>query len=317
MPAILTHYDFAQKAISPSSEKYRKACYVGAQGPDIFFFYGQVPWKKRNRPECIDGFGRRLHHIDIAPVYAKMISIARQKPQKELLESYIDGLFLHYCLDRRCHPYIFSRTGVSEDEKLMKLYGGSHCLFETMVDFIIAGRKGRIGKPGDALSLDENDSIAITSLWFELNAALSISNYLPLAAFYESKKDYVSIENFLNFPLGLKRGLLKKVAGPWSLPYCMSFPRSLKKFEGIDFLNEGKATWVDPVSGLERNESFAELEDLALQDFKTVKEIITRGFLGEDIEGELLKFTQGINHDGTKEGEKKTHFSLVWSVEEA
>jgi hypothetical protein len=115
MPAITTHYSFALEMGKLFPSAYPEARYLGAQGPDPFFFYGQFPWKKRKNKKEIDAYGSLLHHIDIAtrstPLSSKFMR--RREKDKELLFAYIEGLFLHYVLDRDCHPYIFPKAGFS------------------------------------------------------------------------------------------------------------------------------------------------------------------------------------------------------------
>jgi hypothetical protein len=50
MPAIITHYTFAKEANGGAPHPFLEALYLGAQGPDPFFFYGQYPFKKRPIP---------------------------------------------------------------------------------------------------------------------------------------------------------------------------------------------------------------------------------------------------------------------------
>jgi hypothetical protein len=63
-----------------------------------------------------------LHDIDISRVYNELIKYANASSDKELLYSYIEGLFLHYSLDRECHPYIFAKAGYAKDGPKKKHY---------------------------------------------------------------------------------------------------------------------------------------------------------------------------------------------------
>ena len=48
MPAINTHYLFAKEHVEKENP-YPNAFILASQGPDPFFFFGQLPWKRKNR----------------------------------------------------------------------------------------------------------------------------------------------------------------------------------------------------------------------------------------------------------------------------
>ena len=116
MPAVIVHDTFALEMIPEDEKPYIAAVRSGTQGPDLFMAYGKNPFKKREDAKEIRPWGTVMHHTPVEDVYGKMMEYANTKEagEKELLYAYIDGLLMHFSVDRVCHPYVFYRTGFDE-----------------------------------------------------------------------------------------------------------------------------------------------------------------------------------------------------------
>lgn len=312
MPALLTHYCLALEVFGEDADE---AAFVGSQGPDPFFFYGRLPWKKREDSKTVPSFGTLLHRIDPADFYAKLLMRAAKSEDRAILKPYLEGLFLHYCLDRRAHPFIFYKSGQSTDPSKSHLYSISHMYYETFVDVLVARRYDLKKNPDECLELSEDKALAISRLFMETEEEAKIAGDLPLDAFSGGVKDYKTLERFLLSRHGIKKALITKVFGPASEPSALSYPSSVEKIPHIDFLNESHGLWRDPVSGEEHHTDFYELMKEAELDYASFKEAIDKAYEGEDVTSLLKGLTKGLNHDGTSEGALKTHFDLVWKVE--
>ena len=138
MPAFYTHYTFVEKN-TEQKDKYARIRALGGQGPDVFFFYGYSLGKRENKSKIRD-FGTYLHHTNISAAYNFLLEYANNQPEKKMLLAFVKGLFMHYVLDRNCHPYIFFRTGFptsenpTEQEKTK--YMNYHVRFESILDTI-------------------------------------------------------------------------------------------------------------------------------------------------------------------------------------
>ncbi len=312
MPALLTHYCFASEVLK---EEATEAALVGGQGPDVFFFYGMLPWRKREVKGVVDAFGRRLHKIDPADFYPLLFKYASTSEDKEILSSYLDGLLLHYCMDRACHPYIFYKSGKSYDPKLSRLYSLSHMYFETLLDVIFRKRHKLKLRPDLTLKLGEKEATAISKMWAAAAKESDLVDELPEDCFSGGVQDYKGLERFIVSKSGFKRFLIKLVFKKESEPWIMSYPRNLGKCKDIDFLNEKKEPWLDPVTGEERDSSFLDLWNQAALDFKAFRALKDKALEGKDVKEEMAKLTRGLNHDGAHDGDIKSHFGLVWEVE--
>ena len=62
MPAFSTHYIFAKELMERLKGTVdftvcENAVYIGAQGPDIFFFHRALPWQRGKYCETVQGAG--------------------------------------------------------------------------------------------------------------------------------------------------------------------------------------------------------------------------------------------------------------------
>lgn len=318
MPALQTHYTFAKEESQNKEREHFDALVLGSQGPDPFFFYGMLPWRRRENGKLVNGFGVGLHHKDITPLYVAMMKYASNSEDKELLFDFIEGILLHYVLDRNCHPYVFSVTGygvTGDDEKKNKYYTALHTKIESAIDKIYAKSKGVYNEyPKDALKISDDDLMKISKMIYEANKESEKDPNIKEDSFFCSVKDYRAVMRFINKPHFIKRLFLRIVFGKDSIPFALNYPRNLDKTYGkVDFLNEGKAAWLDPVSGKKRNESFYELMENAKEEYeKVIIPLVARAKNNEDISSDLHAFYSGIDHDGAKEGKEKKYMSPLF-----
>lgn len=314
MPAITTHYAFALDTMKAPERIFKEAVFLGAQGPDPFFFYGQYPFKKREDREEADAFGRDLHHMDITIPYEELIKYANLSSDKELLMSYIEGLFLHYVLDRRCHPFIFVKSGFSSDPKWKKFFAASHCRYETYLDVIIGKKYGVFTYQADKYLRINKDQLAkISLMWAEVNAFTLKKEHFDATTFAKAVTDYRHVEHMVNNPHAFQRWFLYRAAGKDSLPFAMNFPSHFTPEEKrLDFLNETHSPWPDPVTNEMHNESFEDLWERAQSDYEKAVLILQKAQTGADIHDTLFAFVDNLNHDGTHVGEEKLYMDVLW-----
>jgi hypothetical protein len=313
MPAVITHYTFA-KEITGGDGEHIDAFYLGAQGPDPFFFYGQVPWKPRKGKNEVDQFGRDLHHLDIAPVYDKLIKYAIASEDKDMLLRYIHGLFAHYSLDRRAHPYIFVKAGFAFTNPSQKLFSSAHCRFEAIIDLLLGKQDGTFARcPARYLKVSNHDLLSISKMWDAINKLTLQKKDFGPKSFYYGVKDYMTSLRMTNLPYVWSGIFLHLVLGGKSLPTQMHYFFHLPKiYRDLDFLNVKKEAWPNFVNNEPRHESFQELWDDAKEDCRSLSPILEKEEKGEDALPELEKFVDKINHDGFKTGEQMKYMDPIW-----
>ena len=244
MPALQTHYTFVKKTAVNQERKHFGAVVLGSQGPDPLFFVGQLPWIKRKNAKSANVFGSSLHHRDYSELYVAMIDYALKNEHKELLLDFIEGILMHYVLDRNCHPYVFSVTGfdLPNDEKIVgKYYMSYHTRIESAIDMIYAGNNGLYKKYNkDSLAtVSDAELMEISKMWYFANEATFKYENIEPNTFYLGVKDYLSVMKFLNHARWFKRWFVKVFVGEYSSAYALIYPKDLKKRYGdIDFMNE-------------------------------------------------------------------------------
>ncbi len=300
MPAALTHYCFAMTLETELSDAFR----LGTQGPDPFFFYGMIPWKKRQDKAEIQNVGEALHKSDFSLFYARMWAKANQEEDpkaKNFLCDYVRGLLAHYCLDRICHPYIFYRSGFDENGALTLHYSFAHKVFEALLDLKVVERYGASRNPSKAMKIRKDDAKAISKLW----EGSSIRG-LNEDTFFHAYSDYITIENFLQSRTGWKRPLWKLLGKEGDM-YGFTYPGSGKKYEEHDVENLRKMTWKDPVSGRESRQNISDLFDEARALFEKGDALLKQNCDVSQIAASLLAFEEGIDHDGSPFSSKKIY----------
>ena len=314
MPAILTHYTFA-KTIYPEEYNNSSLVYLGAQGPDVFFFYGYT--KKRDDKKKIRAVGHYLHNIDIADVYSAMfeyIAKVTRDDDKEKLYAYLRGMMYHYILDRNAHPFIFYRTGAIESVERRKptYYTHAHVFYESNLDTLMCESYQTPRKNIKAIKTDTSDILKISIMYKYVIDKLFKFEYFSGDTFFLSYMDMKSLQKMFYSRTGLKRMIyypFRKKVQLW----VQTNPRKAYHDDKIDYLNSNKSAWKIPDTGEERNDSFFEIFDRSAEECKVIESLIELGKTN-DISKELHDFTKSINHDGCIIGNKKEHFDFCYKA---
>lgn len=317
MPAIETHYCFALDE-GVLKKKYPFAYFLGTQGPDPFFFFGQRPWKRRPFWRNVVSFGIELHHSDLTNPYFLMLEEIKRRPSEdqELLYSYMEGLFYHYVLDRNCHPYIISRAGYAlenDDKKMKKQWQASHTYLETLIDLLIAEEHHVFTRKAYRyLEAPYQELVKISSLWLAANQTLKKEG-IDEHSYLLALNDYRKVLKLTNVPHFYSLFLTTILMGKKSQVRAMNYPLKMpKKYRDVDFLNKNHTTWLDPVSGKKRDESFLDLMQKAHEEASYISGFLKRYRQNESNKEELRKFVNGIDHEGFSPSSTKKYKSVIW-----
>ena len=300
MPAALTHYIFALDVYSCLDGVDKDYFLLGTQGPDPFFYRGIL---KKGRPinyKEIWEVGEKLHHQNIAPVYLKMLEKANGDKK---LSSFVYGLFLHYCLDKNVHPYVFYRSGFNQEGKLDSKYKYCHGSFESLLDINLSKATGKYTNPGKTINLKNINLNGVSNLF-----TLFKDPNLDIKTYKESVLDFIHIEKVLFSRSGIKR-LLFRVVGKHSLAYAMSYPHFYKRLDYVDVLNLKHNEWKDPCSGEVHASSIFDLMEKAKKEYLDLFSFL----LNLDVDN-INCYCKKVDHDGTPFGEKKKYCSCCYKV---
>lgn len=306
MPAIMTHFAFAKMRAEKNVDN--DVLYLGAQGPDVFFFYGYSLKKKDNIKDIRD-FGTYLHHVDISEAYYYLLSYANKKEgrEKEILSTFIRGLFLHYIMDRNCHPFVFYRTGFAREEKDKKYYFSAHASYESYIDCLIKERFNIKLAPKKAIEADKEKVRLISLMMHHLAKDVFNNNIIKEDSYYTSWKDMKFCQIIFHSPLGVKKSLFRLIA-PKGAINAMVTPRKVKHNDVLDVLNDTKDEWRDCVTNVAHNDSFLELIAKASDEVDLLDKLLA----GKYSEQDLKTFIHNTDHDGYDVGMEKKYFKSVW-----
>jgi len=315
MPNIITHYTFAKDKILDPSAKFIKATYLGAQGPDPFFYYGVISKFHRPNYQDVNSLGGLTQHMELTEPYVAMIEYAMKSSDKELLLSYIDGLFMHYSLDRLVHPFVFYNTGFTDREQdskeIQHHYNFGHMYFENILDFIVGKKEGTFRRADAYLKLDNRSLLKISEMWEFVNRQVQHVPNIETNSFYLSVKDFRKTMRIAYSPLGIKKALFKVIFGKEGFAYGICSLRNLHRFEGIDFLNEKHAKWYMP-SGNEKTDSFYDLYENAGALYRSLHACLKKASNGYNEKKDIALIGAGINHEGIIPNSPKIYWKLIW-----
>jgi hypothetical protein len=319
MPSAITHYTFAKLSLEDPQSLHLDATYVGAQGPDPFFFYGAIPFLRRPHAKEVYSLGAVTQHLELTEPYGAMIRYAQASSHQELLFAYIDGLFMHYAVDRACHPYIFYCTGFTDRPTdslaIQNHYNFSHLYMETLIDYLVGHKEGTYQRSDAYLRLSKKDALVIGAMWAAANQEVQHVPFIDEWSFYKSLKAYRRAVRLAWSPLGLKKKAYQLVFGPHSFAWGLSAPKTLKGFEGCDFLNANHAPWFMPAGGEARHESFYDLLDEAKGTYHALHKALMKAQKGAEVKAEIEKIGAHFNHEGIVPDSPKIVWKLIWPRE--
>lgn len=286
MPNIWTHIFFAEDVCNSLSyhvhhSPYRHVLFLGAQGPDPFFYYRFWPWYSNQTTG--QEIGNALHTKECGPFLNHLIEKAQT--QSDEVKIYVLGFITHHLLDRRTHPYIHYRAGYQ---------GSKHQKLETLIDtkWALNTRKMEVWKHPVYEEINVGKMLPASILYL---LAESIRKFYPALSFQVKDiqiayQDIVTAQKLFADPSGLKNKILK--------PFISSYSHQPAN-EYIDYLNEEKTPWIHSATGEEHEESFEELYTDALEDAVSLLPLVLDYWNegGESAKEQLRRRIGNISYD--------------------
>jgi hypothetical protein len=275
MADILTHLISADESLERLNadinriiKSNRNIFNLGAQGPDVFFYYKVFPWQKTNN---IDKTGTLLHSektedfLVNAAKYLKnqvlsdpMEFYRKTKKDSDLHRqfAYIAGFLTHYALDTLSHPFIFYFSG--------KDGGYNHKYFECIIDTLLSdiynAKKVRLHKTGHAIKLSAEDRYVVSDYISKIIYVTYHKN-IDRRDIQIAIKDMKRVMQAMYDPKNIKRGSFKvvdRLSKAQGKIATATYPAKLD--HKIDYLNINHTTWLHPCDDQETHtESFIDL----------------------------------------------------------
>ncbi len=291
MPSYSTHCIFARELLpyiytTVDFDLNEGAVMVGTQGPDIFFFHRVFPWMP-GKP--LRKIGSLLHRAKPADILENMRAYCDHiSADKSTAKSYVYGFIMHYALDRRCHPYVYSMQDKIVKEKPLTNPHTAHNTVEFSMDSYLLNKRYGISEPAlfdtactvceDKKTLDEIGKLYA----YTVPRVLDINIRETEAA--TAIKDMKRVQAVTFDATGIKRKFLygiENLIAPFSKNYkfsAMLRPRDLEKVK--KYGNIDNSNWQSPFDKGYHNESFEDLFEIAKID---AKRLIAEFSLGADL----------------------------------
>lgn len=275
MPDILTHLVCAHETLSLLSEDMRdildanRNIYnLGAQGPDLFFYYKPQPWLDS---KDMSSHGHTIHKDNINEFFMNAANRIRQsiitdpigffKSDKKntalhMEFAYLAGFLSHYALDTIGHPFIFYFSGVDS--------GYNHKYFECIIDTLISdiynGKSIKVHKTGKAVALNKHENKVISMFLSKVirdTFNIAIDPKELSRCFTDMEKTLKALYD----PIKLKRSPLRLLDGVSKAKGKIVTATFPAKYDvTVDYLNIKKQRWIHPCNEeIVYQESFLEL----------------------------------------------------------
>ena len=249
MPAGYVHEFIAKRALQKSGFEtiYAKniATYLlGAQGPDILFYYGIFPFKTDHNPNKL---GRIMHKENIFEFIENLSENSKNGSKAE--QSFVMGWACHIISDNIIHPYINSiavRNG--------RYRSARHLNLEAMIDTYTAGNflpdSRRYLPPSQfwyISEIQENDLKGIARIIKETICATYAKNHrISEKQIYNCILACKRIRKLLYSKKGGKRRMFKILENIIFKPGLITANILPTRLPRTDFLNLNKNEWKDP-----------------------------------------------------------------------
>ncbi len=273
MPDIVTHATFAKdlserlnnEKLKEMLNKNQYIYYLGAQGPDAFYFYKLFSLKKD--PE-FNNFGNVMHDVKVGPFLIESICYLKENYSDELY-SYICGFICHHALDRNVHPYVYYVTGKDNMQ-----YRGNHVRLERAIDSWFIINKWDTKKP-------HRFKIYQKIFGYQLDKNIFVSYYNNILnkvyqkenggeVFLNSVKYFKKYSKLIYDHFGFKKKffhIIDKTINKKSKIVLETLCYYDNIDKTIDYLNINKKEWLHPVvKEMTSTESFLELYEKGISE---------------------------------------------------
>jgi hypothetical protein len=285
LPAIITHSFFADDVFEELKDcrlkdeiQVKKSLFrLGAQGPDVFFYYKAAPWIPY---DGIEKLGNLIHDEKVGHFYSRSFDYLNGMEHDKGffdLAVYLAGYLCHYSLDRTAHPFIHYTSGIDSDHsRISWKYHIYHRILESTIDYLMLVKKGY-----DPSKYRSFELVMVPP--FSIESVLKYYKHI-LAEVYgisinrQQTEELITgiykVMRYLYDPSGMKyyfyRFLEMLMRRPGGITSSM-MPRKIDR--ELDYLNLDHNTWLHPChKDRSSNDSFWEIYDSAAGEaLKTVE----------------------------------------------
>lgn len=266
MPAAYIHEKIAKKALEIITDKpffmanNIDAFELGAQGPDVLFFYNVLNFlDKDTRPNHL---GSRIHEEHVNDFFR--VALLSSKEQQGAAPAWLLGFVSHYAADCTVHPFVYATTN-NEDGSSNST---RHLVLESQFDTWYYRAKGEKGIPRQARCITDINDLQKTDIANVLFKSCEIVFPESKLSFRQAFKTIGDMDKIICILFSTRRikhnifSFIEKLIGQ---PQIITRHAAAQRLPDYDFLNLEKNSWKNPWD--DNNEfsySFPELFELAV-----------------------------------------------------
>ncbi|WP_430882893.1 zinc dependent phospholipase C family protein [Fusibacter sp. JL216-2] len=313
MPDILTHVycaDFTKKHFEDSIvmrqiiDKHISAFYLGAQGPDFFFYYRIWPWKNNaSIPKMADRIHKSKTDDFLLEAIDTIIKTDLGSKAGQMILAYWMGFLCHYALDTTAHPFIYYHSGINKDnDSKAKGDHNNHKFLENIIDTIMSKKYENImGLPRNQADCLPKDADTLMPVYESISDVIQNVYQEDVSAdiIRDAVADMRRLIVIMNDPKHRLRWWFNKAESLISKPKYITtaaFPAGSNLH--YDFMNMNHNTWVHPCDkSIEYKESFQDLFDTSIERAVELLEFAWDTIRGDQTKEEFKSLVGGLSYD--------------------
>lgn len=322
MPGLITHYICCQSVLNTvhgelkSIIKQNQNLYnIGAQGPDIFFYYLPGLLKKNTK-----NLGIKMHTNNFAKFMrslAQSMAEIEDEGDRNALVSYVCGYLTHYCLDYNAHPYIYYKSGFKKEGETIRglKYSVNHRNFETAIDIamlkLVNSEKPSDKKLWQMLAISKKEAVHVADvIGKSINDAYDVS--IKGKDVYKSMAYMMFLTRIMQSKKGRRKRVMEFIEDMTiGDRICSSLIHSQEIADNLDYMNINKSVWKMPHDDTaELTHSFTELFDKSCADAKLMFEAVYQYLQQEISIDELLDVTGDFSLKTGVHGDENVVFAF-------
>ena len=313
MPDILTHVycaNFSKKHFEDSIvmrqivDKHLSAFYLGAQGPDFFFYYRIWPWKNNaSIPKIADKIHKTKTEVFLGQAIDSIKETDLGSKAGQMTLAYWMGFLCHYALDTTAHPFIYYHSGINKDDDA-KTKGdhNNHKFLENIIDTIMSKKYENImGLPRNQTECLPRDANALMPVYESvadiINKVYGVD--VEVTIIRDAVADMRKLIGIMNDPKHRLRWWFNKAESIISKPKYITtaaFPAGSNLH--YDFMNMNHNTWVHPCDkSIEYKDSFQDLFDMSIERAVELMEFAWDTIRGDQTTEEFESLLGGLSYD--------------------
>ncbi|ERJ12426.1 zinc dependent phospholipase C family protein [Haloplasma contractile] len=327
MPDIVTHATFAKdvcekledKKLSELIKNHEDLFYLGAQGPDVFFYNDFQPTRKQKRGPKV---GSMMHVNKVRDFFIEAFNYIKFN-YDERLYVYMLGFVCHHALDRNAHPYIFHVTGeYDKTDHKTREFRGNHLRLERAIDSIFIKERWNENKPSrfkvyhEILKYKSMPDVFIPFFNKTLEKVYDVKDFGEV--FIDATKDFKSYFKVIYDRHGIKKMLASIVDLIFNRKGALVF-RTMFYYKNVrnkvDYLNLENRKWSHPVYPEEtHNTSFLDMYSKGTEEATSQFNIINQYIKDEKSKEELSISIPDVSYSTGKDWRDTTRMTSFRSI---